>query len=571
MALQTCKRCRKRRIKCDLQLPACTSCQLVDLECLYYDDSLGHDVPRSYLHALSKKVESLESTINAIKGPAEIVPSPSPFSHADCQTPLQTSQDAGVFPALGLGTSAGLLENLLRTLVQRKLAQDQNASGLSRLAAKAREVEDDTSLAFPPLRVNFSKLDTQSLQQPHLQRALIEYYAKVFQSSYALLSTSQINNLLRYEHPLRQCTASERLPIYGIFAISSTLVARDLDNDQSITASMWTERFHSYIAGHDSSNTPGEVRMKQTIVALCFLALLDFVSPVNSKGSVWEVVRHFSSVAVGVKETAAPRDQSFTITALLAKQIFTASDVRGELQFVLTPIVRGIDAKFGSTLSIHFRLPSLYCNSAPTVIPNGLSEPLLYHTLYTLTQNLNFQQESASADVETRLIPACLRINSESAWGDVSLGQAQVYLTLHPLFTSPGAGTHCCSQNLLSKIAMAAAAFIMHTHKLNKERRVISIWVSAENVIQAGAAWAAYLMLRSQRDSPLHDYHILNLADLPAIEPIVKCSSILASFAERWKGGRRYCQAWEAFADMLLADKHLSKVAAGYQSSSQPG
>ncbi|KAK7523030.1 uncharacterized protein IWZ02DRAFT_260707 [Phyllosticta citriasiana] len=550
MALQTCKRCRKRRIKCDLQLPACTSCQLVDLECLYYDDSLGHDVPRSYLHALSKKIESLESTINAIKGPAEIVPSPSPFSHSDCQTPLQTSQDAGVFPALGLGTSAGLLENLLRTLVQRQLAQDQNASGLSRLAAKAREVEDDTSLAFPPLRINFSKLDTQSLQQPHLQRALIEYYAKVFQSSYALLSTSQINNLLRYEHPLRQCTASERLPIYGIFAISSTLVARDLDNDQSITASMWTERFHSYIAGHDSSNTPGEVRMKQTIVALCFLALLDFVSPVNSKESVWEVVgaasRSYVKLLDDLSASSLEMDEEF--------------ERLGHCIYLLE-----------STLSIHFRLPSLYCNSAPTVIPNGLSEPLLYHTLYTLTQNLNFQQESASPDVETRLIPACLRINSESAWGNVSLGQAQVYLTLHPLFTSPGAGTHCCSTNLLSKIALAAAAFIMHTHKLNKERRVISIWVSAENVIQAGAAWAAYLMLHSQRDSPLHDYHILNLADLPAIEPIVKCSSILASFAERWKGGRRYCQAWEAFADMLLADKHLSKVAAGYQSSSQPG
>ncbi|KAK7520341.1 hypothetical protein IWZ03DRAFT_405010, partial [Phyllosticta citriasiana] len=371
MALQTCKRCRKRRIKCDLQLPACTSCQLVDLECLYYDDSLGHDVPRSYLHALSKKIESLESTINAIKGPAEIVPSPSPFSHSDCQTPLQTSQDAGVFPALGLGTSAGLLENLLRTLVQRQLAQDQNASGLSRLAAKAREVEDDTSLAFPPLRINFSKLDTQSLQQPHLQRALIEYYAKVFQSSYALLSTSQINNLLRYEHPLRQCTASERLPIYGIFAISSTLVARDLDNDQSITASMWTERFHSYIAGHDSSNTP-----------------------VNSKESVWEVVgaasRSYVKLLDDLSASSLEMDEEF--------------ERLGHCIYLLE-----------STLSIHFRLPSLYCNSAPTVIPNGLSEPLLYHTLYTLTQNLNFQQESASPDVETRLIPACLRINSESA------------------------------------------------------------------------------------------------------------------------------------------------------------
>ncbi|KAK8164121.1 hypothetical protein IWX90DRAFT_249915 [Phyllosticta citrichinensis] len=550
MALQTCKRCRKRRIKCDLQLPACTSCQLVDLECLYYDDSLGHDVPRSYLHALSKKVESLEYTINAIKGPAEVAPSPSPFPHADCQTPWQTSQDAGSLPALGLGTSAGLLENLLRALVQRQSTQDQTVSGLSRFAAKAREVEDDTSLAFPPLKINFSKLDTQSLQQPHLQRALIEYYAKVVQSSFALLSSTQINNLLRYEHPLRQCTASERLPVYGIFAISSTLVARDLDSDQSITASMWTDRFQSYIAGHDSSHTPGEARMKQTIFALCFLALLDLVSPVSSKGSVWEVVgaasRSYVKLLDDLSVSSPEMDEEF--------------ERLGHCIYLLE-----------STLSIHFRLPSLYCNSAPTVIPNGLSEPLVYHTLYTLTQELNFPQESASVDVESRLIPVCLQIDTESGWENMSLGQAQVYLTLHPLFTSPGAGTHCCSQSLLLKIAMAAAAFIMHTHKLNRERRVISIWVSAENVMQAGAAWAAYLMLRSQRDSPLHDHHIPNLVGLPAIEPIVKCSSILSSFAERWKCGRRYCQAWDAFADLLLADENLSKMAAGLQAPNHPG
>ncbi|KAK8237093.1 hypothetical protein HDK77DRAFT_307152 [Phyllosticta capitalensis] len=543
MALQTCRRCRKRRIKCDLQLPACTSCQLVDLECLYFDDSLGHDVPRSYLHALSKKVENLESTINAIKSPAATAPSPTTFSQSDCPTPLQASLDPRVSSAssLGLGTSALLLENLLRTLVQRSSTQDQSA--LSKFASRTREVEDDSTLAFPPLKVNFSKLDTQSLQQPHLQRALIEYYAKTVQSSFPLLSKAQIDSLLRYEHPLRQCTAAERLPIYAIFALASTLVSRDLDKDQSITASMWTERFHSYIAGSDSSMGVGAVRMKQNILALCFLALLDLVSPLSPKGGVWEVVGAASRSYVKVLDDLSVSSPEFD----------DEFERLGHCIYLLE-----------STLSIHFRIPSLYCNSAPTVIPSGLSEPLVYHTLYTLTQLLNFPKD-VSVDMESS-IPACLRINLESGPSDVSLGQAQVYLTLHPLFTSPGAGIHCCSPDLLSKIALAAAAFITHTHKLNKERRVVSIWVTAENVLQAGAAWAAYLMLHSQRDSPLHDYHVPKPIDkIPPMEPIVRCSSLLASFAERWKGGRRFCQAWEAFTDLLLADDCLSKMATGQQ------
>lgn len=54
------------------------------------------------------------------------------------------------------------------------------------------------------------------------------------------------------------------------------------------------------------------------------------------------------------------------------------------------------------------------------------------------------------------------------------------------------------------------------------------------------------------------------------MEPLLQCSSLLASFAERWKPGRNYLQAWEAFVEMLWADLDLQRKALpSYQSQNE--
>ncbi|KAL3471651.1 hypothetical protein BJX99DRAFT_263051 [Aspergillus californicus] len=61
--LQTCTRCRNRRIKCDSRLPACANCARNDLECTFHDDALQEDIPRSYIQSLNNRIENLTSQL----------------------------------------------------------------------------------------------------------------------------------------------------------------------------------------------------------------------------------------------------------------------------------------------------------------------------------------------------------------------------------------------------------------------------------------------------------------------------------------------------------------------------
>ncbi|OJD29613.1 fungal specific transcription factor [Diplodia corticola] len=557
MALQTCKRCRKRRIKCDLQLPSCSSCQLADAECLFFDDSLGHEVPRSYLHALNVKVEELEAEIRSFRSPQ---PAPVPqlpvhvaLDDYSLQPPSQEPANpryASSDSYLGPGSSAELLDNLLTTLVRRKLSSPH--SPLPKFASTFRDGSDEHTLAFPALnlKINPGKLDTQSLQHPQVQRALIEYYAKAVQPSFPLLSPAQLRLLLGYENPLRQSSNDcERLLIHGMLAISSQLVARDLDRDQTIAASLWTEKLFDHINRIYSHSASDAINGRHTVLAQCFLVLLDLIIPGSSRGSTWEIVGSASGNY-----------------AALCEETDSFDDDCQRIGFCLFA--------FESTVACHFHRPSLFCNSAPSRLgafsPESefLSPSLhVFRAMYSINQHFTLDPDPSPAAMEA-LIPATFRIPASARPSEMSLAQAQIYLALHPLFTSPSAGPHSCSPELLNNIAGAASAFIACTSKLNREHRIISIWTTAESVLQAGAVWGAYLILSKQEDpSILPTRSIGAFGSGSLMEPLLQCSSLLASFAERWKPGRHYFQAWEAFVEMLWADTDIQRRASSnYQS-----
>ncbi|KAL1640006.1 hypothetical protein SLS58_007432 [Diplodia intermedia] len=553
MALQTCKRCRKRRIKCDLQLPSCSSCQLADAECLFFDDSLGHEVPRSYLHALNVKVEELEAEIRALRSPQPNDPvkllddyNLQPRKQeAASPSPRYASSDS----YLGPGSSAELLDNLLTTLVRRKLSSEHTR--LPKFVSTFRDGNDEHTLAFPALnlKINPGKLDTQSLQHPQVQRALVEYYAKAVQPSFPLLSPDQLRLLLGYENPLRQSADDcERLLIHGMLAVSSQLVARDLDRDQTIAASLWTEKLFEHINRTFSPSALEAIAGKQTILTQCFLVLLDLISPGASRGSAWEIIGSASGNYAALCEETDRFDDDYQ-----------------RIGFCLFVIE--------STLACHFHRPSLFCNSAPSRLGafspeyEFLSPSLqVFRAMYSINQHFILDPDPSPVAMEA-LIPPAFRIPTSTHPSEMSLAQAQIYLALHPLFTSPSAGPHSCSPELLSNIAGAASAFIACTSKLNKEHRIISVWTTAELVLQAGAVWGAYLILSKQDESNLLQTRSVNISGSGSLmEPLLQCSTLLASFAERWKAGRNYVQAWEAFAEMLWVDTNLQRRA----SSSYP-
>lgn len=462
---------------------------------------------------------------------------------------------------LGPGSSAELLDNLLNTLVRRQLAANNaSPSQLPKFISKLRDGHDEHSLSFPALnlKINPGKLETQSLQHPQIQRALVEYYAKAVQPSFPLLSPDQLRLLLGYENPLRQsANDSEKLLVHGMLAISSALVARDLDRDQSLAASLWAEKLFDHFTRIHSTDGAEPVRALQTILSLCFLTLLELVSPGSSRGSVWEIVGSASRMFSALCEESGELDDDcqrigFCLFAFERSLLPQSASV-----FSLTS---------SSILACHFHRPSLFCNSAPPRL--GLFSPeydfltrtfQAYRGLYSISQHFILNSDPSPADLEALISPT-LNIPPGTRPSDMSLAQAQIYLALHPLFTSPAAGPHSCSPELLSNIAGAASAFIGCISKLNREHRVICIWSTTESVLQAGAVWGAYLILSKQGESKLLK-NSSSTAFQPgsSVGPLLQCSALLASFAERWKPGRHYVQAWDAFVEMLWADLDLQR------------
>lgn len=61
--LPSCIICKKRKKKCDFNLPSCKHCESMGTQCEYYDEGLDNNVPREYLKSLNDNVIALRNEI----------------------------------------------------------------------------------------------------------------------------------------------------------------------------------------------------------------------------------------------------------------------------------------------------------------------------------------------------------------------------------------------------------------------------------------------------------------------------------------------------------------------------
>lgn len=64
--LPICSHCKRRRTKCDMDLPACRNCTKTRRDCCYWDNALGQEVSRRHIHALHQHVESLIREVESL-------------------------------------------------------------------------------------------------------------------------------------------------------------------------------------------------------------------------------------------------------------------------------------------------------------------------------------------------------------------------------------------------------------------------------------------------------------------------------------------------------------------------
>jgi hypothetical protein len=151
------------------------------------------------------------------------------------------------------------------------------------------------------------------------------------------------------------------------------------------------------------------------------------------------------------------------------------------------------------------------------------------------------------------LIPPELRVNSGE--GDIPLSSARLYLALRGRFTSdirdinPDGTLPRCSSTLLRVIARSASTIIDSIAYDNTHQKLVSLWMAAERLMEAAIVWGSYLTILKQTENSSGG--ILAIGLPTAMNPILQCSTVLASFAGRWKKGGIYMKVWEAYVSLL--------------------
>lgn len=282
----------------------------------------------SYLQALQEKTRDLE---REIKSRREKEYAPSHILDNEAQRPQQAELDYHLGTVattvegqsstayIGASSSARLLERLLKGAAQWHAIHKPQTSGyaISPLVALSASVEEISLPPTFPIVVDHRKLDFSSTIPPSTQRSLIGHYLKVVQSKYPLLSAEQEADFVEQENLLRWCMAnphhSEHLVVTAVIAISTALVARDLDSGLSGVARFYGESLQR-LTYETLPSTEALVRTStRTVMALCFCAINELVNPVT--GQIWELV---GRALAGVEQlryeyviTSMPSDDEF--------------------------------------------------------------------------------------------------------------------------------------------------------------------------------------------------------------------------------------------------------------------
>jgi hypothetical protein len=151
------------------------------------------------------------------------------------------------------------------------------------------------------------------------------------------------------------------------------------------------------------------------------------------------------------------------------------------------------------------------------------------------------------------LIPIHLRVPTITSKIDYS--SASVYIALHPLITDLSVCTEPLSPSPPSKrivhvIKMSASVVIDHFTRVNEARSITSISQAAEQVFLAGLVWISGLLYDKHTPPMASNFHHSH-SSAQALTPILRVSSLLASFAARWQAGDGFVSAWNIVVDLL--------------------
>jgi hypothetical protein len=207
-----------------------------------------------------------------------------------------------------------------------------------------------------------------------------------------------------------------------------------------------------------------------------------------------------------------------------------------------------------STLALHFKRPSPYCQIWPTLQPDDKLAPIsaslsTYKHRLQVSQAVPVKSGSFQAIFE-KLLPEWFEMPKEDE--RMTLASAQSYLALHPLLKSSSSELYFLSsesddsakERLLTTMANAASTVIDNFVDMYEGGNVLSIWVFTEQVLEGGVVLARTLITLKKFPCMLRANFMASL---------LKVNRLLLGCAERWEGGSVHSKAWEALLPILWA------------------
>ncbi|KAI9739056.1 MAG: hypothetical protein M1834_007268 [Cirrosporium novae-zelandiae] len=519
--LQTCNRCRARRIKCDALLPACANCAKAQLLCTFKDDVLQENVPRSYVKSLYDRIEELKSLLSLEDhGPPE---------HSRHQGTINTftlQKQSFYVPAskngqyLYLGPSLPAINAC--AAVQALLALD------NKIQAPSLQLEPDSNEDV----LDFSKID-RSVVSTATVRLLLAHFDRNIRPSYPILPLSFVKE--------EECTL-KTLPrlqrFHTLIACSIAAAHKSYREPNWRVIAKVCREWAGELATPIVSERDGEA-----FVALLLLLVYELADP--DRGMLWEFLGFairtclqlgWQRVEDEEAEGSAKSHDSFIIEGPGGNG-FSDSRIR-QLMTVLYSIERPV--------SMIFQKPTMLASSA-------FSNLYQQDTIFEIHKHISSELYESNKPYDTHPCPTQEPLSSLIASLSKLPAQNPLVLETWLLFLPLCIGHKPCRfcslmqegqsftalQWLCTTMVSAAAQFLHGLHlQIAPSSGFVPPFMASTKAFTAGCIIVTGIT---------SDW--VDKAEL--VGALLECSEILISCSSLWKGGREFYRVWRSFVNAI--------------------
>ncbi|KAI0836405.1 fungal-specific transcription factor domain-containing protein [Hypoxylon sp. FL0890] len=300
-----CVRCRRRKQRCDLRYPKCSSCEAAQVPCLAYDSEKQAEVPRNYVSILEAEVRQLKSELEslrrqsvstAITSATGISPPAGQDDHQSDGSPMDASTVRSVASSdpQEVVKSMGLV--MLESNSQPRFMGTSSGVTFAKMVLAC--VKADITIPMPSsaprssLRITASQPSNVSSSLPprHAAQHISDVYFRYRTPHVPVLTRSKVNEVLErvygvfesHQHSLSEVEDRDLFIAYIVFAVGlcglpSAGGSRPPQSEGCFNSALrCVDKLLSY--------SPSDL---ETLTAVLLLAQYIALNP--SKGSLWQL------------------------------------------------------------------------------------------------------------------------------------------------------------------------------------------------------------------------------------------------------------------------------------------